>query len=77
MLGGALAAVYQMAGAAARRTMSTGTYTTLCYGACAVILLALCGATGQPIVGFSPAAWAGILAVTLLMLHFRQRAQLQ
>ncbi|MFJ6002168.1 DMT family transporter [Arthrobacter sp. NPDC092385] len=66
LAGGALAGVYQMAGASARRTMSTGTYTTLCYGACAVILLALCALTGQPIVGFTPAAWAGIFTVTLL-----------
>jgi drug/metabolite transporter (DMT)-like permease len=66
LAGGALAGIYQMAGAAARRTLSTGTYTTLCYGACAGILLGLCAVTGQPIVGFSPAAWAGILAVTLL-----------
>lgn len=64
--GGALAAVYQMAGAAARRTLSTGTYTTLCYGACALILLALCALTGQPVIGFTPAAWVGIIAVTLL-----------
>ena len=66
LAGGALAGVYQMAGASARRTMSTGTYTTICYGACAVILLALCALTGQPIVGFTPAAWVGIFAVTLL-----------
>ncbi len=66
LAGGALAGIYQMAGAAARRTLSTGTYTTLCYGACAGILLGLCALTGQPIVGFSPVAWAGILAVTLL-----------
>ncbi|MUK00945.1 EamA family transporter [Vibrio cholerae] len=66
LAGGALAGIYQMAGAAARRTLSTGTYTTLCYGACAVILLGLCAFTGQPITGFPPAAWAGILAVTLL-----------
>lgn len=66
LAGGALAAVYQMAGAAARRTMSTGTYTTLCYGACAVILLILCAAAGQPVTGFSPAAWVGILGVTLM-----------
>lgn len=66
LVGGALAGIYQMAGAAARRTLSTGTYTTLCYGACAVILLALCAGTRQPVVGFSPEAWAGILAVTLL-----------
>ncbi|WP_105032230.1 DMT family transporter [Arthrobacter ruber] len=66
LAGGALAGVYQMVGATARRTMSTGTYTTLCYGACAVILLVLCAVTGQPVVGFPPAAWAGILAVTLM-----------
>lgn len=66
LAGGALAGVYQMAGAAARRTLSTGTYTTLCYGACAVLLLGLCAVTQQPIVGFSPAAWVGILAVTLV-----------
>ncbi|MHA7179678.1 DMT family transporter [Arthrobacter sp. MDB2-24] len=66
LAGGALAGIYQMAGAAARRTMSTGTYTTLCYGVCAVFLGVLCAATGQPIVGFTPVAWAGILAVTLL-----------
>jgi len=66
LAGGALAAIYQMAGASARKTMSTSTYTSLCYGACALILLVLCAATGQPIVGFSPTAWAGILAVTLM-----------
>ncbi len=66
LAGGALAGIYQMAGAAARRTMSTGTYTTLCYGACAAILLVLCALTRQPVVGFSTAAWVGILAVTLM-----------
>lgn len=66
LAGGALAAVYQMAGAAARKTMSTGTYTSLCYGACAVILLVLCAVTAQPVTGFSPGAWAGILGVTLM-----------
>lgn len=66
LAGGALAGIYQMAGAAARKTMSTGTYTTLCYGMCSLILLACCAVMRQPIVGFSPAAWVGILAVTLL-----------
>ncbi|THJ68716.1 DMT family transporter [Arthrobacter echini] len=66
LAGGAMAAIYQMAGAAARKTMSTGTYTTLCYGACAAILAVLCVTTRQPLIGFTPAAWAGILAVTLL-----------
>lgn len=64
--GGALAGVYTIAGGKARESMSTGIYTTLCYGACAVLLLALCAAFRQPIVGFPPAAWAGILGVTVV-----------
>lgn len=66
LAGGALAGIYQMAGAGARKTMSTGTYTTLCYGGCAVILLVMCLIFRQPLTGFSPAAWVGILAVTLV-----------
>lgn len=66
LAGGALAALYTIAGAKARRTMSTGTYTTLCYGACAVILLVMCAGFRQPVIGFEPAAWIGILAVTLM-----------
>ncbi len=66
LAGGAMAAIYQMAGAAARKTMSTGTYTTLCYGACAAILAVFCLLARQPLIGFTPAAWVGILAVTVL-----------
>ncbi|MCC3275627.1 DMT family transporter [Arthrobacter sp. zg-Y40] len=64
--GGALAGVYTIAGGKARESMSTGTYTTLCYGACAVLLLALCAVFRQPLVGFPPAAWLGILGVTVV-----------
>ncbi|MHA7262981.1 DMT family transporter [Arthrobacter sp. TMN-37] len=66
LAGGALAGIYQMAGATARRTMSTGTYTTLCYGGCAVLLLGMCLLFRQPLTGFPPAAWLGILGVTLV-----------
>ena len=66
LAGGALAGLYTIAGAKARRTMSTGTYTSLCYGACAVILLVMCAGFRQPVIGFEPAAWLGILAVTLM-----------
>ncbi|KAD4059714.1 DMT family transporter [Arthrobacter yangruifuii] len=64
--GGALAGVYTIAGGKARESMSTGAYTSLCYGACAVLLLGLCAAFRQPITGFPPAAWLGILAVTIV-----------
>ncbi|WP_434616426.1 DMT family transporter [Arthrobacter sp. A5] len=64
--GGALAALYTMAGGQARRTMSTGVYTTLCYGACALLLAVMCAALGQPLTGFDGRAWLGILAVTLV-----------
>lgn len=64
--GGALAGLYTMAGARARRSMSTGTYTTICYGVCAVILLAMCVIFRQPLTGFPPVVWVGILAVTLV-----------
>lgn len=64
--GGALAALYTMAGAKARRTMSTGIYTTICYGVCAIVLLAMCLLGNQPLAGFSGQAWLGIAAVTLV-----------
>lgn len=64
LAGGALAGLYTMAGGRARRRLSTGTYTTLCYGGCSILLLVGCLLTGQPLVGFSPLAWLGILAVT-------------
>ncbi|MET4060515.1 drug/metabolite transporter (DMT)-like permease [Arthrobacter sp. UYP6] len=64
--GGALAGLYTIAGSKARATMSTGTYTSLCYGLCSILLLVLCVLFRQPLVSFEPAAWAGILAVTVV-----------
>lgn len=64
--GGALAGLYTIAGGKARATLSTGTYTSLCYGLCAVILLLLCAVFRQPVVSFEPAAWLGILGVTVV-----------
>ena len=65
MAGGALAGLYTLAGGKARQSMTTGTYTTLCYGMCAVLvaLLALLG--GQPLVGFEAGGWLGIAAITV------------
>lgn len=66
LAGGALAGLYTLAGSQARRTMTTGVYTTLCYGSCAVVLVLLCVVFRQPLVGFAWQAWVGILAVTLV-----------
>ena len=65
LAGGLLAAVYTIAGGKARASMNTATYTTLCYGACALVLLGMCLIFRQPIVSFPPAAWAGIVGVTI------------
>lgn len=66
LLGGAFAALYTMAGARARRNLSTTTYAALCYGGCALVLLAACLLSGQQLTGFAPQVWLLILAVALL-----------
>lgn len=63
--GGILAGLYTMAGGQARRTMSTGTYTTVCYSVCAILVAVMALATGQRLVGFEPMGWVGIAAITL------------
>lgn len=65
LLGGLSAAIYTVAGARARETLSTTSYTVLCYGACALILLVACLVWRVPLVGFETTAWLGILAVTV------------
>jgi drug/metabolite transporter (DMT)-like permease len=63
--GGALAGLYTLAGGKARQSMTTGTYTTLCYGMCAAFVAVLAFLGGQPLVGFEAAGWLGILAITV------------
>jgi drug/metabolite transporter (DMT)-like permease len=63
--GGALAGLYTLAGGKARQSMTTGTYTTLCYGMCAAIVAVLALIGGQPLSGFEPAGWLGIAAITV------------
>ena len=65
VLGGLFAAAYVSAGAGARRVMSTATYTTICYGVCALGLLAACLTGGQPLGGYPGRAWLLIVAVTV------------
>ncbi|MET8281917.1 DMT family transporter [Micromonospora sp. NPDC005174] len=61
--GGIFAAVYTAFGERARASISTTTYTTICYGICAAILLVVCLLGGVRLVGFDPRTWLAILAL--------------
>lgn len=63
--GGALAGLYTLAGGKARQSMTTGTYTTLCYGMCAALVAVLAVFSGQPLTGFDAGGWLGIIAITV------------
>lgn len=63
--GGALAAVYTLAGARARKTLSTSVYSSICYGICSIVLLAMCLVFRQPLIDIPLEAWWGIIAVTV------------
>ncbi|NVM99170.1 DMT family transporter [Arthrobacter sp. SDTb3-6] len=65
LAGGALAAIYTLAGSKARKSMSTTLYAGLCYSIASLLLLALCLVAGQPLVSLPPEAWWGILGVTV------------
>jgi drug/metabolite transporter (DMT)-like permease len=65
LAGGLLAALYTMAGGRARQTMSTGTYTAVSYGVCALVVAVLALLSGQRLAGFAPSGWAGIVAITV------------
>ncbi|HEX2772319.1 MAG TPA: DMT family transporter [Micromonosporaceae bacterium] len=61
--GGVAAAVYTAFGERARTAISTTTYTTVCYGVCGLVMLAICLAAGVPLAGYEPATWAAILGL--------------
>ncbi|HYT10804.1 MAG TPA: DMT family transporter [Mycobacteriales bacterium] len=75
-VGGALAAGYVTAGAAVqspkssrerliRPGMTTTAYTAVCYSTCALLLLALCLASGQRLAGYDGDTWAKLVGLTL------------
>lgn len=64
LLGGVFAALYTVAGAEVRRTVSTTSYTALCYSTAAVALLAACLVGGVGLGGFSGTTWLQLLALT-------------
>jgi len=64
LIGAIFAAGYVTAGAAARRTVTTTTYATLCYATTAVVLLGAVLVAGQPLGGYRGIDWWRIIALT-------------
>jgi drug/metabolite transporter (DMT)-like permease len=65
LAGGVMAAVYTAIGERARATTSTTTYTSICYGVCALVLLAVCLAGGVQLGRYPATTWLAIAALTL------------
>lgn len=63
--GGLFAALYLQIGGEVRKQVSTTSYTFVCYGVCALLLLAGCVAWQQPLTGYSAPTWLAIIAVTV------------
>ena len=62
--GGACAAAYVVAGNRVRQSVSTTTYTTVCYLTTAVLLLVVCVIAGRPLAGYSGNAWVKLVVLT-------------
>lgn len=65
LLGGAFSGAYVVVGGQVRRQLGNSAYTTLCYGSCALLLLAGCLLSGQRLSGYAPGDWAKLLALTV------------
>ena len=63
LLGGVGAAVYTALGERARSRLSTVTYTSICYGVCAAVLVVVCLSAGLALTGYDRRSWAAILAL--------------
>lgn len=65
LFAGMLAAAYTMAGEVARRCVSTGVYTSLCYGTCALVLLAAALMGRVRLTGYDAQTWLRLVALTV------------
>lgn len=63
LLGGLCAAIYTALGEQARTGLSTTTYTWICYGTCALVLLGVCLTAGIDLTGYATTTWLAILAI--------------
>ncbi|MCW2714879.1 MAG: protein of unknown function transrane [Frankiales bacterium] len=64
VVGGAFAAAYMVAGSEVRRSVSTTTYTALCYSVTALLLLVVCLVGRQSLGGYDGSDWLKLLALT-------------
>ena len=64
VLGGIFAAAYVTAGSEVRRSVSTTTYTAVCYTTTALILLVVCLVGRQQLVGYEGVDWLRLVALT-------------
>jgi len=65
LLGGVFAAFYTVAGGEVRRSVSTTSYTLICYATAAVVLLGVCLGARLELVGYSRQTWLQLVALTL------------
>ena len=65
VLGGAFAAAYMTAGGEVRRSVSTTTYTALCYSVCAGLMLVVCVVGRQALVGYEADDWLKLVGLTI------------
>lgn len=63
LAGGFFAAGYTALGERARVTISTTTYTTICYSVCGLLLLVVCLVGGVRLGGYDTDTWLAILAL--------------
>ena len=63
--GGVFAAGYMTAGSEVRRSVSTTTYTALCYSTTALVLLVVCLIGRQPLGGYDAQDWLKLVALTV------------
>lgn len=64
VVGGLFAALYMTAGSEVRRSVTTTTYTAVCYTTTALLLLAVCLLGGQRLHGYAGIDWLKLIALT-------------
>lgn len=64
VIGGMFAAGYMTAGSEVRRSVSTTTYTALCYVTTALLLLVVCVVGRQSLAGYDGVDWLRLVALT-------------